>query len=342
MNERRLRFLGPLFLFGFLLVFFYGMFINSLSTAVMGVCISAFYAVLAWESTYQVVIQSRKKWPGIEFTKKRLLRVMLLGLPVIAAISLADSIFTIKIGLYKKFSAEDYIFIAGLNIMCSLIIVGIYEGLYYIKNWKVLVAETEEIKKINLTNQFQLLKEQVKPHFLFNSLNTLISLIHAQPERAIRFAEELSTVYRYLLRKNLRELSTVREELQFIQLYVSMLQTRFQTALVVNISVAEEDEDALLPPFVLQLLVENAVKHNVVASNLPLTINIQSNGSSIMVCNNLQRKTQSEPSEQTGLLNLIERYKLLKKDDLLEIYEDGSVFRVTLPLMRNRVLEAAV
>ncbi|HUC82685.1 MAG TPA: histidine kinase [Flavisolibacter sp.] len=340
MNEKKLRIFGPLFLFAFLLVFFYGMFIKGFSSALVYLSISAFYALLCWESTVRVVYLSRKKSPGIANTRKRLLFLAAIGLPVAFLVGFVDHFFSFKIGTYTSILLEDYGFIAGLNIMCSIIVVGVYEGVYYIQNWKVLYAESEEIKKINLTNQFQLLKEQVKPHFLFNSLNTLISLIPTQPNNAIRFAEELSSVYRYLLRKNLRELSTVREELQFIQLFLSLLKTRFQDSLQVEIEVAEEDEDALVPPFVLQLLVENAVKHNIVSEEQPLKISIQSQEGSLVVRNNLQKKRSPELSEKTGLLNLMERYKLLRKDHLLEITEDETSFRVTLPLIQTGVKTA--
>lgn len=335
MKERNIRLICPLFLFAFLLIFFYGMFIHDSTTALMGIGISAFYAVVSCESSFWIIQFSRKKFPGIAHTNARLKMAAFSGFPTILLISFVDHIFTQKVGLYSTLKWEDYIFITGLNIMCFLIILGIYEGFYYIKNWKLLIAESEEIKKINLTNQFQLLKEQVKPHFLFNSLNTLISLIRLRPDHAIRFTEELSSVYRYLLRKNLRELSTVREELEFIRLYISMMETRFQDSLIVNIEVAREDEEASLPPFVLQLLVENAIKHNVVSSEHPLIVSIESTGDSLTISNNLQKKRSQEPSEKTGLLNLIERYKLLKKDHLLEIIEDEAVFRVTLPLIRT-------
>lgn len=333
MSENKLRIFGPLYLFIFLLIFFYGMFIKDILTAVVGISISAFYAILAWETNFWVIYFARNRKPGISNTKQRLLLNLATGLPVILLVSLVDHWFTYQIGLYKSFKWYDYVFIAGLNIMCSLIITGIYEGFYYVKNWRAVKQEAEEIKRINLTNQFQLLKEQVKPHFLFNSLNTLISLISSEPQLAIKFTQELSSVYRYLLRKNLSELSTVKEELEFINLYVSMMQTRFGDAFTVIMEINENDMDRMLPPFVLQLLVENAIKHNVVTRSKPLVICIESFGENIIVSNNLQKRKQEEYSEKTGLLNLIERYRLLKKDHLLEISEGDNKFSVSLPLL---------
>jgi len=337
MNERKLRFYGPLFLFAFLLVFFYAMFIKGFQTAVTFIVISAFYALLAWESTVRLIHVSRKKQPGIHRTRNRLIWLATYGLLVMFAVAFVDHLFSYLIGTYRSISLDDYAFLAGLNIMCSVIVIAIYEGIYYIHNWKALYEESEEIKKINLKNQFKLLKEQVKPHFLFNSLNTLAALIQSDSQSAERFVEQLSSVYRYLLRKNLRELATVREELRFIETYVAMLKTRFQDSLLVSISVPEDCQEHMVPPFVLQLLVENAVKHNIVSSDNPLEISIGMDGERLVVWNKLQRKSSSEASEQTGLLNLMERYRLLKKDHLLDILEENGGFVVALPLVKAPV-----
>jgi two-component system LytT family sensor kinase len=152
---------------------------------------------------------------------------------------------------------------------------------------------------------------------------------------------EMSAVYRYLLSKKETELTVLRDELRFLNSYVLMLKTRFADSLQMKIAIDEKEFDYLLPPFVLQLLVENAVKHNIVSREMPLHVSITNDEKhNLIITNNIQRKRQPEPSEKTGLTNLITRYQLLKKEDQLCITDDGHTFKIVLPLIETSVYEA--
>lgn len=183
--------------------------------------------------------------------------------------------------------------------------------------------------------QMKALQAQLNPHFLFNSLNSLSSLIADEPEKAEQFVDEMSNVYRYLLRTNEAELTTLSTELSFIQSYYHLLKTRHGQGIDLTIDVADRFQNYLIPPLTLQLLLENAVKHNVVSASFPLRISISSNESGhLRVRNNLQRRAKDRVnSTQKGLLNIVAKYELLNQPDV-SIQETGETFEVVVPLIR--------
>ncbi|GAB3916788.1 sensor histidine kinase [Larkinella terrae] len=194
-----------------------------------------------------------------------------------------------------------------------------------------LVQERLEKEKTDV--QLRAMQAQVNPHFLFNSLNSLSSLIDDDPQRASRFVDQLSVVYRYLLRANEQPLTTLANELDFIQSYFHLLKTRHGDGLAVTIQVNADDLTQLLPPLTLQLLVENAVKHNVISTRRPLSIEILSDGTGqLTVRNNLQRKTTRIFSNGVGLSTITARYQKLRQPAPVVSEEKGQ-FAITLPLI---------
>ncbi|AKD55755.1 sensor histidine kinase [Spirosoma radiotolerans] len=184
--------------------------------------------------------------------------------------------------------------------------------------------------------QMRALQSQINPHFLFNGLNTLSSLIDENPAQAGEFVDELSNVYRYLLRSNENELTTLRVELRFINSYFHLLKTRFGCSVRLDIQVDEAYYETLLPPLTLQLLVENAVKHNVVIAQKPLLIRIRTTADQqLIVENSLQRKTLRVESNGVGLSNIAVKYQLLNQPQLV-IEEQEGWFQVRLPLLKEQ------
>lgn len=178
------------------------------------------------------------------------------------------------------------------------------------------------------------LQAQLSPHFLFNSLNTLSALIADDPPKAERFVDELSSVYRYLLQANDQDLTPLATELKFINSYYHLLKTRYGQGIALQVATDDASDACLLPPLTLQLLVENAVKHNVVSPSHPLLIRISSNGTSgLIVRNNLQRKPVNRlTSTQKGLQNINMKYRLLNQPPL-DIRESDDAFEVIVPLI---------
>jgi hypothetical protein len=228
--------------------------------------------------------------------------------------------------------------------MSVLIISTLYEGITYFEKWKSVLTENEQLEKLSLETQFQSLQSQLNPHFLFNSLNVLSSLIAENPRRAEDFVDELSNVYRYLLRANEYELVSVAEELRFIRSYFHLLETRHDTGIELKIKVSPAAQQQKLPALALQILLENAVKHNEISPEKPLSVeileipipseNTRSSGLAhkILVRNNLQTKRSNAASNRVGLQNLRSRYELLGISGFEVEAKDGH-FNVILPLI---------
>jgi LytS/YehU family sensor histidine kinase len=218
-------------------------------------------------------------------------------------------------------------------------VAAIYEGLYLYKQWWYTYYEAEKLKKENLQSQLDSLKAQISPHFLFNSLSTLSSLVSEDPKRAEWFIEELASVYRYLLQNNEQPLTTLENELRFIQAYFHLLQTRFGNGVELELQIDEGYYGYLLPPLTLQLLVENAVKHNVVTTQKPLIIRIFTDEvNNLYVLNTVRKKNLVVPSDGTGLHNIREKFRLLKQPDVI-VKQTDECFQVMLPLIKSATYE---
>ncbi|WP_229311435.1 sensor histidine kinase [Larkinella rosea] len=228
-----------------------------------------------------------------------------------------------------------YLETIGIQIFYHLLYIGIYEGSYVFIQWQKTNLEKEALLRTQWQGRFEVLKSQVNPHFLFNSLNTLSSLISENPALAEEFVDDMASVYRYLLQTNERELTTLRKELEFIDSYYHLLKTRYGAGLSLHIRVGEEDKEALLPPLTLQMLVENAVKHNMMLPEKPLRIEIDAADGFLAIRNTLQRKNVRVESNHVGLSNIASKYKLLNQARPT-IEEKESLFIVTLPLLREK------
>lgn len=204
---------------------------------------------------------------------------------------------------------------------------------FFFREYKRHWAEAEELRRVNTQAQVQLVKSQVNPHFLFNNLNVLSGMVIKNNPEANQFIEEFSKVYRYILSNQDKELVELQQELEFIQPYIFLLQKRFEGALVVDIDVPEKYKQWHVVPAALQMLVENAIKHNVVSRKSPLRIEIHANGNqTLIVKNNLQPRTMVEPSTRIGLNNIMKRYELISGRNVM-VKKTAVAFEVSLPLL---------
>ena len=200
----------------------------------------------------------------------------------------------------------------------------------FFKNWKEAAIQQEELKRAHLALQYQSLKDQVRPHFLFNSLSSLATLINTDADRATQFVHKLSDVYRYVLEQRENELVPLNEELKFLEDYIYLQKIRFGENLQVNHSL-DLDQTRMVIPLSLQLLVENAIKHNEISGEHPLHIDILSTEQGhVIIKNNLRKKEVTEPSLGMGLENLRKQVDFFSEDSLLIQEEDGS-FIVRVP-----------
>ena len=184
--------------------------------------------------------------------------------------------------------------------------------------------------------RFDALKNQLDPHFLFNSLNVLTSLIEEAPDQAQKFTTSLSKVYRYVLEQKNKDLVTVNDELDFARTYVRLLKMRFEDSIVFDIPDKATDDDAKIIPLSLQLLLENAVKHNVVTSTRPLHISVYEENGNLVVKNNLQEKQVVKKSSGVGLQNIKQRYNILSNREV-SIQKSSKDFSVALPILSKKI-----
>jgi len=204
---------------------------------------------------------------------------------------------------------------------------------FFFREYKRQWSEAEELRRSNAQAQLQLVRNQINPHFLFNNLNVLSGMVIKDNPDANKFVEEFSKVYRYVLNNQDKELVEVRSELEFIHPYLFLLSKRFDQALKVDIDIPDRYKTWHVVPAALQMLIENAIKHNIVSSRRPLHIEIHANGNqSLVVKNNLQLRTVTEPSTKIGLQNIITRYELIG-DRRVIVRQTEEAFEVTLPLL---------
>lgn len=190
--------------------------------------------------------------------------------------------------------------------------------------------EIEQLKQENLEARLNLLKQQISPHFLFNSLGTLRSI--APDAHTKSYVSKLANVYRYLLQHNTQHLATLENELEFANSYLYILKERYEDALQISITIPTEMLPKKVPPFALQILIENAIKHNVISVDEPLHIRIYGHKETLAVENNFRPKASTEENSGKGLQNITDRYRLLMAQEP-EIIQTETFFRVNLPLL---------
>ena len=273
-----------------------------------------------------------KKLPWFYVPKKRIIiqfsfiilwAFITIGLPFITWYFINEQSF-----IYPP--ASVIIFIGSVIFLFGFI--GISMAINFFRQWQNSLLDAEHFKQEKLKADYLVLQNQVNPHFLFNSLNVLISEIKHNPITAVEFTRKLSKVYRYVLQSKNHDLIALNKELDFIESYIFLHKIRIGDALDYSINISEEALQMQIPPLTLQILMENAIKHNVANKENVLKVSITSDGDNkIIVSNNLQT-IENEYSTYTGLSNLSKRFELLKKDGFT-YGEHEEKFIVTIPLI---------
>lgn len=222
-----------------------------------------------------------------------------------------------------------------LGLIVSVIILTIEVSTQFFRNWRASLLEVERYKTESVKAQLQSLKNQVNPHFLFNNLSVLTSLVYKDQDKAADFINQLSKVYRYLLDSQDKELVKLETELEFIRSYIFLLQIRFDKNLIFETLVPTAALALYLPPLALQYMVENVIKHNEVSDEHPLKIELHLEGDKLVIKNNLQRRSHVEATSGTGLRNIRKRYTYFT-EKLVEVLETPEYFIVKLPLLEQK------
>ncbi|MBA3647402.1 MAG: histidine kinase [Chitinophagales bacterium] len=221
-----------------------------------------------------------------------------------------------------------------LAVVISIIVTMFMESRGLFINWKVSLIRSEQLKKEMVQAQYEALKNQVNPHFLFNSLNTLSSLVYKDPEKAVQFIIEFSKMYRYVLEKSNNALVEVSSEVDFVNSYFFLQKIRFGESLVVHMDIPVRNMHQLIPPLSLQLLAENAIKHNEVSVENPLQITTTVENDFLMMRNNLQLRNDKMESTGIGLKNLNARYETIT-EKLMEHRIEGHFYIAKIPMLEE-------
>ncbi|MGE5680119.1 MAG: sensor histidine kinase [Bacillota bacterium] len=301
---------------------------------------------ITWEGNSRVALWLDRRFKWEENPVKRLLLQISLNtshsfLLITASIVLYSFIISRFIpeherlqqtsGAYPVLRSASYLLLA-LFLLYQVT----YLGIYFFRQWSNSLLESERLKRENLSSQLQALQVQVNPHFLFNSLSSLVSLIEEDKELAIEFVEELASVYRYLLQQKSEHLVSLCDEMKFIESYIYLHKARCGESLRTEIDIDNKFMDYLIPPQTVQILAENAIKHNIISMQKPLTIKVYVDKEGLLtVENNLQKKVSTLKHTGTGLKNITDRYRLLGKD-AIRVRESESIFQVKVPLINYR------
>lgn len=272
---------------------------------------------------------------GLSFNIDKWLHRLFLNFILLVIVNVI--LINIHLALFEPY-LQDRLFralFAGTNILVvTFTMLGSYIYSLIFRNHQIALTN-EYLQKQNAEARYDALKNQLNPHFLFNSLNTLMSLILSEKQNAVDFVGNMSDVYRYVLKTSKQDVTTIQEELQFLNAYSDILIQRHTDKLTININVDPLLYQHKVPPMALQLLVENAIKHNIISGQNPLDIRIfsTSNGE-ISVSNNLQKRKVTESSTRVGLYNLSQRYHYLANKEIT-ITETSETFTVTIPLLSH-------
>lgn len=279
-----------------------------------------------------------KKFPNQVFKAKNLLKGLVGGIIVTLLALFSIRIITeivIEQRSFSEFIASEKMGNYYISFTISVVVTALFYAFYYYKNKQQSLVTEQKLIAGTASAKFDALKNQLDPHFLFNSLNVLTSLIGENPKAATRFTTSLSKVYRYVLEQKSKKLVTLEEELNFAKLYMSLLEVRFEDSIVFHAPERLEHPQAKVVPLSLQLLLENAVKHNQVMPTKKLHITITEENDSLVVSNNSQPKQVLKESTGVGLQNIRDRYSLLTRRPV-SIHQTPKEFRVAIPILEER------
>lgn len=280
-----------------------------------------------------------KQFPNQVFKAKNLFKGLLGGISVTLLSLFLIRAFTeiiIDGRNFSKFIGSEKVQYYYISFIISLVVTAIFYTVYYYRNKQENRVTEQKIIAGTASAKFDALKNQLDPHFLFNSLNVLTSLIEENPEAATRFTTSLSKVYRYVLEQKNKDLVTLEEELKFAELYMSLLAVRFEDSIVFTTLSKLNDSQAKVVPLSLQLLLENAVKHNQVMPSKKLHISITEENGTLIVTNNIQPKQVLKESTGVGLRNIRDRYALLTTRPVT-IQENRKEFSVSIPILSENI-----
>ncbi len=295
--------------------------------------------VLGYSNMFFFDYLEKRQWKTGDTIKRIIVGIVgaviitLIGLFVLRA---GTAVFYVGITFEEFLEHDSWNRGYSFGLWITLTIISVFHIIFFYNRYQKNKLKEQKVIAGTASAKFDALKNQLDPHFLFNSLNVLTSLIEENPKNAQKFTTSLSKVYRYVLEQKNKDLVTVDEELDFARTYMSLLKMRFEDSIVFEIPDRATNPDSKVVPLSLQLLLENAVKHNMVTSSKPLHIKIYESGGMLVVENNLQPKQIVKKSSGVGLENIKQRYKLLSNKKV-SIHQEAKRFAVAIPMLTKQV-----
>lgn len=332
LDDRIILFLGiPLFAIIALLVFGKENFDGDVRMAMVGIAGSLLSTLVMWLGVRKIVIFLWNKFPWEKHPIKHLVIEIA---AILGYTTLAGLVLFLIWYIYdpELITSEDI----GLNIFFTLtitfLITSLHEGYFFFMQWKHTLVLSEKLEKENIQSQFEALKSQISPHFLFNNLNTLASLIEEDQKLAVEYVQRTADYYRNILSLKDRDVIPLNEELKLIEDYYYLQKKRFGNNLNLKIDIKTDLKSSVVPPLTIQMLFENALKHNIISTEKPLSINIFSNGEYIVVENVLQPRERTTESSGIGIQNIRNRYQYLSGKEIV-VYQNDTTFTVKIPVL---------
>lgn len=297
---------------------------------------SLIITICDWLIIRRILIFLRKKYPDFRDDVKRIAIFFLVIITTVSVIDyvgghLAEYIFNF-FGRNANYTTQLKILLP--IILLTIMVMAIYEAMYYYTRLKTSIRAEEQSKQVMIQAQLDTLRNQAQPHFLFNSLNTLRDIIDQDSkEDAKGFVDNLSDVYRFIIESGNSNLISLEKELKFAKAYIHIQSERFGDNLQLNWNIPEDKLVEMIIPMSLQLLLENAIKHNIVSKAKPLRITVAIEAEALVVSNKIQLKSTQISSTKIGLKNIQKRYQLISSKTPV-INNDGEYFTVSLPLLK--------
>ncbi|MCC3160567.1 histidine kinase [Hymenobacter sp. 15J16-1T3B] len=304
--------------------------------------ISLLFTVVLWQGTRTIWALLVERFPRVEQTARRLWLLLALGLLYTGAATVGLVVLLHQVlPPYFPLTPRALLGQVGFDLIPTTIVMLGYESRHFFQQWAANVRRAEQLQSASQRAQLEALQQQLDPHFLFNSLNTLAALVEPDNAPAQQFVEQLADVYRYVLLSRERRTVPLGEELAFVDAYVALQKARLRASLHVDVQVPEALLDAHVAPLSVQLLIENALKHNEASRRHPLHVRVTAEPGWLTVSNPRRARTSSlaAPSTGTGLRNIRERYALLLPASAVQILAEEATFTVRLPLLKGEIVQ---
>lgn len=289
-------------------------------------------ATLIWQGNRYLLFRTRKRFTWFDKPIEKLVLIFLNNIFFTSPLTIAWLCLWFQWAGFESIKWDSIIVVTLVNVICVLFVTHVYETVFMVKEQQSEQVKNAQLSKAKAESELEALKNQIDPHFMFNSLNSLSYLISTDPAKASLFTENLADIYRYILSQKDQSLVLLEDEIVFMDKYVQLLRLRFGNALEIRRHYnGNTEKEFLIPPISAFVAVENAVKHNEIAEHTPLQIDLHLDGHSLIVQNVLRPKRSLQHSSHIGLKNLDERFKIILGTGIGVIKKKGS-FHVVLPL----------